>query len=175
MLHGPLKALLFVSRCQRDLWASSTTLAWFQLLLISWELCWIWTHTWMHFPLIYRNSATSWVNAEIFFSQFHKNFMPHVISKLTEMQLEPKALLLLDNCSAHPEAIENGRHRNGHTIENVDRFAYLGAYVSNEGGTTQDVSNRVSKARGSFIKLKNSWSSSKITRNTKVKLYKSLL
>ena len=106
MLHGPLKALLFVSRCQRDLWASSTTLAWFQLLLISWELCWIWTHTWMHFPLIYRNSATSWVNAEIFFSQFHKNFMPHVISKLTEMQLEPKALLLLDNCSAHPEADE---------------------------------------------------------------------
>lgn len=57
-------------------------------------------------PVIYRNSSTAWMNAEIFFSWFHEHFVPYVRVKLTQMHLEPKALLLLDNCSAHPEADE---------------------------------------------------------------------
>lgn len=57
-------------------------------------------------PVIYRNSSTAWMNAKIFFSWFHEHFVPYVRVKLTQMHLEPKALLLLDNCSAHPEADE---------------------------------------------------------------------
>ena len=37
---------------------------------------------------------------------------------------------------------------NGRGIEDVDRFVYLGATVSKEGGGTEDIQNRVVKARG---------------------------
>ena len=37
---------------------------------------------------------------------------------------------------------------NGRGIEDVDRFVYLGATVSKEGGGTEDIHNRVVKARG---------------------------
>ena len=36
---------------------------------------------------------------------------------------------------------------NGRGIEDVDRFVYLGATVSKEGGGTEDIHNRVVKAR----------------------------
>ena len=66
---------------------------------------------------------------------------------------------------------------NGRGIEDVDRFVYLGATVSKEGGGTEDIHNRVVKARGVFLKLKKIWSqsSNSISRRTKVGLYKTLV
>jgi len=64
---------------------------------------------------------------------------------------------------------------NGRGIEDVDRFVYLGATVSKEGGGTEDIHNRVVKARGVFLKLKKIWSSNSISRRTKVRLYKTLV
>ena len=64
---------------------------------------------------------------------------------------------------------------NGREIEDVDRFVYLGATVSKEGGGTEDIHNRVDKARGVFLKLKKIWSSNSISRRTKVRLYKTLV
>ena len=54
------------------------------------------------FPVIYRNQTNVWVNTTIFLSWFQDNFVPYVQNELRKMQLEPKALLILDNCSAHP-------------------------------------------------------------------------
>ena len=64
---------------------------------------------------------------------------------------------------------------NGRGIEDVDSFLYLGATVSKEGGGTEDIHNRVVKARGVFLRLKNIWSSNSISRRVKVRLYKTLV
>ena len=64
---------------------------------------------------------------------------------------------------------------NGRGIEDVDRFVYLSATVSKEGGVTEDIHNRVVKARGVFLRLKKIWSSNSISRRTKVRLYKTLV
>jgi len=40
---------------------------------------------------------------------------------------------------------------NGRGIEDVDRFVYLGTTVSKEGGGTEDIHNRVVKARGGIL------------------------
>ena len=40
---------------------------------------------------------------------------------------------------------------NGQGIEDVDKFVYLGAIFSREGGGTQDIHNIVVKARGVFM------------------------
>jgi len=44
-------------------------------------------------------------------------------------------------------------------IDDLDKFTYLGAKVCKEGGAIKDLTNRLSKARGAFIRLKNIWSS----------------
>ena len=64
---------------------------------------------------------------------------------------------------------------NGRGIEDVDRFVYLGATVSKEGGGTEDIQNRVVKARGVFLRLKKIWNSHNISRRTKVGLYNTLV
>ena len=60
-------------------------------------------------------------------------------------------------------------------IEEVDKFTYLGAIVSNEGGSTEDLKNRIGKARSTFARLRNIWKSKKIRRGTKIRLYKTLV
>ena len=63
----------------------------------------------------------------------------------------------------------------GHDIEDVEQFTYLGAVVCKEGGGMKDLKNRVSKARGSFVRLKKIWRSSHISRRTKLRLFKTLV
>jgi hypothetical protein len=57
-------------------------------------------------PLLYDNQSNAWVNTDIFSRWFHGSFVPIVKKKLLEMGVEPKAVLLLDNCSAHPNEEE---------------------------------------------------------------------
>ena len=64
---------------------------------------------------------------------------------------------------------------NGREIDDVDRFVYLGATVSKEGGGTEDIQNRVVKVNGLFLRLKKIWSSHSISQQTKVRLYKTLV
>ena len=54
-------------------------------------------------PVTYRSQKNAWVDTTIFSSWFHDTFVPGVQSKLQSMGIEPKALLILDNCSAHPD------------------------------------------------------------------------
>ncbi|CAM2112185.1 unnamed protein product [Caretta caretta] len=52
--------------------------------------------------LIDRHSENAWMTSDIFKEWFNKYFVPAVWSHLRRQNLEPKALLLLDNCPAHP-------------------------------------------------------------------------
>ena len=63
----------------------------------------------------------------------------------------------------------------GQDIEDVEEFTYLGATICKEGGGMKDQKNRISKARGAFVRLKKTWRSSNISRKTKLKLFKTLV
>ena len=51
----------------------------------------------------YMNQKSAWVNAHIFSTWFNTIFTRFVQEKLKGMDLQPKALFVLDNCSAHPD------------------------------------------------------------------------
>ena len=55
-------------------------------------------------PVDYSWSHNAWMTASIFKWWFHDKFVPAVRKHLRKLQLEEKAILLLDNCPAHPAA-----------------------------------------------------------------------
>ena len=54
-------------------------------------------------PVVYKSQKNAWVNCINYSSWFHDNFVPFVQDKLRNSGKEPKALLIMDNCSAHPD------------------------------------------------------------------------
>ena len=56
--------------------------------------------------VIYRHSKNAWMTRDIFSDWFHNDFVPNVRKHLRSKNLEEKAVLLLDNCPAHPPASE---------------------------------------------------------------------
>ena len=54
-------------------------------------------------PVIYRHQSKMWMTQEIFSEWFHNYFVPDVKRYLANLNLSPKALLIVDNCSAHPK------------------------------------------------------------------------
>ena len=60
-------------------------------------------------------------------------------------------------------------------LNDVDKFVYLGATVSNQGGGGEDIVHRINKARASFMKLRPVWGSSHYSLGTKIRLYNSLV
>ena len=63
----------------------------------------------------------------------------------------------------------------GQKIEGVDKFTYLGATITPEGGGMGDLKNRITRARNTFTKLGKIWNNNKITRKTKIKLFTTLV
>jgi len=62
----------------------------------------------------------------------------------------------------------------GNEIDEVESFTYLGSIIDKHGGTDADVKGRISKARGAFIQLKNTWSSNKmLSLHIKIRLFNS--
>ena len=61
----------------------------------------------------------------------------------------------------------------GEDIEDVDSFTYLGSILNKEGGTQEDVNNRLKKARTAFGMLTKIWRSTSIRTNTKIKIFNS--
>src|SRR6202012_3609689 len=61
---------------------------------------------------------------------------------------------------------------NGKHITEVDSFKYLGSIIAKDGGADADVQSRIQKARQSFGALNNSWRSSQISRNLKIRILK---
>ena len=60
-------------------------------------------------------------------------------------------------------------------VEDFEEFVYLGTTVTKEGGGTEDIKKRLSKAREAFLNLKKIWNIRSIGRNTKIKLFKTLV
>ena len=50
----------------------------------------------------YCGQKSAWMSSEIFHAWFHNSFIPTVRKELSSLGLEPKAVLVLDNCPAHP-------------------------------------------------------------------------
>uniref|UniRef100_UPI00358E07B1 jerky protein homolog-like n=1 Tax=Myxine glutinosa TaxID=7769 RepID=UPI00358E07B1 len=53
-------------------------------------------------PISYCHTYNAWMTSDIFKKWFHEEFVPSVRSFLRRRGLEQKAILLIDNCPAHP-------------------------------------------------------------------------
>ena len=53
-------------------------------------------------PVVYRHQKNAWVNVQIYEEWFQECFVPEVRKRLADLGQEQKAILFLDNCSAHP-------------------------------------------------------------------------
>ena len=60
-------------------------------------------------------------------------------------------------------------------IEDVTEFTYLGAKVTKDGNTEAEIKTRINKARGAFAALKNIWKTKKISKKTKIRIFKSVV
>lgn len=54
-------------------------------------------------PVKYTNQRNAWMTTDQFIEWFHNDFIPHVRKELESLGEEPTAVLVLDNCSAHPD------------------------------------------------------------------------
>ncbi|XP_037930032.1 uncharacterized protein LOC119664651, partial [Teleopsis dalmanni] len=75
-----------------------------------------------------------------------------------------KSMRLNSNCSTKFQLDDS-------YIEEVQSFCYLGSYISNNGGSRQDIQHMLSKAKQAFGTLNKIWRSSNITQRTKIHLY----
>ena len=55
-------------------------------------------------PFVYTNSNKAWMTSDIFMDWFLNHFVPEVRRNVRSLKLPETALLLLDNCPAHPPA-----------------------------------------------------------------------
>lgn len=62
---------------------------------------------------------------------------------------------------------------NNTSIDYTNRFCYLGSIVTEDGGTSEDIHLRIQKAKLAFAQLNKFWSSSIISRKTKVRVFNS--
>ena len=63
----------------------------------------------------------------------------------------------------------------GQQVEDVDSFNYLGAKITKHGGAEDDIKSRLGKARGAFNKLVKDLRSGQLSKNTKIRIFKSNL
>ena len=61
----------------------------------------------------------------------------------------------------------------GEPIMEVESFVYLGSVADQYGGTVQDATARIGKARAAFVMLKNIWASEGISMRTKLSIFNS--
>lgn len=59
----------------------------------------------------------------------------------------------------------------GSAIDEVIDFCYLGATVTNSGGTIEDVGNRINRARVAFYKLNRTWKDRHISQKLKLRIF----
>ena len=58
-------------------------------------------------------------------------------------------------------------------LEEVEEFTHLGSIMSKSNATAKDITNRLQKAKSSFVKLNKVWRSPNIREKTKIKIYHS--
>nr|XP_029722713.1 jerky protein homolog-like [Aedes albopictus] len=73
-------------------------------------------------PVSYYHSKKAWMTRQLFRSWFHEEFVPEVRKFSVQQNLEPKALLVLDNCSAHFDGCGDLRNRLAETETDDDHL-----------------------------------------------------
>ena len=58
-------------------------------------------------------------------------------------------------------------------LKEVEEFTYLGSVMSKSNSPVKDISNRLQKAKSSFVQLSKVWRSPNISEKTKIKIYNS--
>ncbi|VDP08648.1 unnamed protein product [Schistosoma margrebowiei] len=56
-------------------------------------------------------------------------------------------------------------------MEDVKTFTYLGSMIDERGGSDADVKARTSKARATYLQLRNVWNSEQLSTNTRVRIF----
>ena len=90
-------------------------------------------------------------------------------SKGTGLKINAEKTKLLRLNTSNTEKVQV----DGQDIEEVESFVYLGANVSNKGGTEDDIKARLRKARVAHNKLDKFWKNSQFTIKTKINVFKS--
>ena len=103
----------------------------------------------------------------------------HIQNKTTRMNKEARRVGLMINKEKTKVMRINAKSQEKVTVDAQDIseaeiFNYLGATIC-KGGGMKDIKNRLSKARGAFVRLKKIWNSKSISRKTKLRLYKTLV
>nr|KAG5711941.1 hypothetical protein BaRGS_026382 [Batillaria attramentaria] len=78
-------------------------------------------------------------------------------------------LMKINTTANTPVTVE----RDGEPIREVESFVYLGSVVDEQGGTDQDITAKISKARAAMVMLKNIWTSKVISTRTKLRIFNS--
>ena len=60
---------------------------------------------------------------------------------------------------------------NNKALDYVDKFTYLGSILSLHGGSEEDITSRLGKARSAFFRLRSVWKSNNYSHKTKLRLY----
>ena len=56
-------------------------------------------------------------------------------------------------------------------IDRVDEFQYLGSVITKNGGTDEDIKQRLKKANIAFMQLREIWKSQQLRRQTKLRIF----
>ena len=57
-------------------------------------------------PALYGGQKNAWMDSNIFYTWIHSTFIPLVREKQTAAGCDCKAVIILDNCTAHPDEVE---------------------------------------------------------------------
>ena len=90
-----------------------------------------------------------------------------------EINISKTKLLRLNQQTRQIRGSVQTLHVGGEAIEEVDKYVYLGSIISKDGGAESDVQNRVRLANLAFGSLRHIWSSKRLSRRLKLKIFNS--
>ena len=96
--------------------------------------------------------------------------------KITVLDTVSKSIGLNIHPSKVLKAVSSNKGQvelNGKTIEEVDKFCYLGSMIDRNGGTEADIKSRIAKAQAAFTSLCRIWKTREISLRTKLRLFNS--
>jgi hypothetical protein len=83
-------------------------------------------------------------------------------AKINDLKVKAQNIGMKINSQKAKEMRVNSKNKDrfyleGHEIQEVNKFCYLGCMVSLDGGANEDVINRINKAKGAFAQLRSTW------------------
>ena len=83
---------------------------------------------------------------------------------------EPKSMSIV-NSSTTGQTQSNAIVLNGHPVEEVNQFTYLGSEICKDGGSDANVDCRVRKTKAAFGILSPSWRNRSFPSSLKVRIF----